>query len=153
MSETPSEMSATHDASRLLVRIGEEPIDLAALHVQVADPASGAVLEFVGVVRESTEGKPVVGIEYEAYVPMAERILERIGAQLLARWPVRRAALVHRTGWLVVGELSLAILLSTPHRAAGFEALRFAIETLKHDAPVWKREHFEDGAVWVPEGS
>lgn len=141
------------DTSRLHLRVGEAAIDVAALVAQVADPGAGAVLTFVGAVRDSKHGKRVVGIDYEAYVPMAERVLGRIGATLLERWPVSRAALVHRTGWLEVGEASLAITLSTPHRAAGFEALRYAVEALKRDLPVWKREHFEDGAVWVQEGS
>lgn len=141
------------DDSRLFVSVGDAPIDVTALLDRVADPGAGAVLSFVGTVRESKQGKGVLGIEYEAYEAMAERVLRRIGDELLAGWPVRRAALVHRTGHLRVGDASLAITLSTPHRAPGFEALRFAVESLKRDAPVWKREHFEDGAVWVQEGS
>jgi molybdopterin synthase catalytic subunit len=135
------------------VRVGDAAIDVAAVEAWVADPTAGAVLTFVGTVRDTKQGKRVVGIDYEAYVPMAERILARIGTELLERWPVRRAALVHRTGRLGVGEASLAIAISTPHRDTGFEALRFAVEALKRDAPVWKREQFEDGAVWVQEGS
>jgi molybdopterin synthase catalytic subunit len=141
------------DAARLQVRVGEAAIDVAALAAWAADPGAGAVLTFVGTVRDSKQGKRVVGIDYEAYAPMAERILARIGNELLARWPVCRAALVHRTGRLAVGEASLAIAISSPHRAPGFEALRFAVESLKRDAPVWKCEEFEDGAVWVQEGS
>ena len=130
-----------------------DAIDVAALHAEIGDAGAGALLAFVGTVRDSKHGRRVQRIDYEAYEPMARQALERIGRELLDRWPVRRAVLVHRIGTLEVGEASVAILLSTAHRAPGFEALRFAIETLKTDVPIWKREHFEDGAVWVQEGS
>jgi molybdopterin synthase catalytic subunit len=95
----------------------------------------------------------VLGIDYEAYAPMAERVLHTIAAEAARRWPVRGIVIEHRIGPLAVGDASVAIVLSTPHRAEGFEALRFAIETLKQDVPIWKRERFEDGDVWVQEGS
>jgi len=84
---------------------------------------------------------------------MARRVLERIAADVRAQWPQCRVALVHRIGRLEVGEVSIAIAVSSPHRDAGFAALRAAIEAVKRDLPVWKREFFEDGAVWVQEGS
>jgi molybdopterin synthase catalytic subunit len=129
------------------------PLDVPALAAWAADPAAGAVLTFVGTVRNEKNGRRVLRIEYEAYAPMVRRVLERIGAEIIARWPVRRVALVHRCGMLEVGEASIAIVVATPHRAAGFEALRFGIEAVKRDVPIWKKEHFEDGAVWVQEGS
>jgi molybdopterin synthase catalytic subunit len=141
------------DAERLRVEIVTRPIDLDDLQRWVADPGAGAQLAFVGVVRDRKHGRRVLRIDYEAYVPMAAKVLRRIGAEMLARWPARRVALVHRIGRLEVGEASVAIVVSTPGRADGFEALRHGIEALKRDAPIWKKEHFEDGEVWVQEGS
>jgi len=139
--------------ARLHVEVTRDPIDLAALQAGMADPGAGAHLSFLGTVRDHKQGRRVLRIEYEAYVPMARKELRRIGESLLERWPVLGASLVHRIGMLQVGEASVALVVATAHRAAGFEALRYAIETLKKDVPIWKKEHFEDGEVWVQEGS
>jgi len=141
------------DAERVQVAVLEEPIDLAALCAAVADAEAGAVLCFVGTVRATKHGRRVLHIDYEAYVPMATRVLKRIGAEMLSRWPTRRVTLVHRIGRLEIGDASIAIAVSTPHRAEGFEALRHGIESVKRDVPIWKKEAFEDGEVWVQEGS
>lgn len=146
-------MAAASEAGALRVALVHEPIDVAALHAEIGDPGAGALLAFVGTVRDAKRGRRVLRIDYEVYEPMARKALARIGSELLARWPVRRALLVHRVGILEVGEASVAILVATAHRAPGFEALRYAIETLKTDVPIWKKEHFEDGQVWVQEGS
>lgn len=129
------------------------PIDVAAVQARVEHAGAGAVLVFAGTVRDHKQGRRVLGIDYEAYEPMAHRVLERIAADVQAEWPDCRVVLVHRIGRLEVGEVSIAIAVSTPHRDAGFAALRAAIEAVKRDLPVWKREYFEDGAVWVQEGS
>lgn len=139
--------------ARLHVDVVSAPIDVAALCAGAADAAAGALLTFVGVVRDEKHGRRVLHIDYEAYVPMARRVLQRIGDEMFERWPLCRAALVHRVGRLEVGEASIALVVSAPHRAAGFEALRHGIEAVKRDLPVWKKEHFEDGAVWVQEGA
>lgn len=128
-------------------------IDVEGLVARAGDPAAGAVLSFVGTVRDSKQGRRVLRIEYEAYEPMARKVLERIGAEMADRWPAVAVALVHRIGRVGVGEASIAIVVATPHRVAGFEALRHGIEAVKRDLPVWKHEFFEDGAVWVQEGS
>ncbi len=128
-------------------------IDVAALQARVAHAGAGAVLTFAGAVRDHKQGRRVLRIHYEAYEPMARRVLERIASDVQAEWPECRVALVHRIGLLEVGEVSIAIAVSSPHRDAGFMALRAAIEAVKRDLPVWKREYFEDGAVWVQEGS
>ena len=141
------------DANRLRAEVTEGPIDVQALVDWAGDPGAGAVQSFVGTVRDSKQGRRVVRIDYEAYAPMAVKVLRRIGEETLGRWPVCRAALVHRVGRLEIGEASLALVVSTPHRAEGFEALRYAIESVKRDVPIWKKEIFEDGAVWVQEGS
>ena len=138
---------------QMRVEITERPIDVRALLDAVNDPGAGATLCFVGTVRDSKNGRRVLGIDYEAYVPMAERELRRIGAEMISRWQSCRVALVHRIGRLEVGEASIAIVVSTPHRAAGFEALRNGIEAVKSQVPIWKKERFEDGEVWVQEGS
>ncbi len=137
----------------LRVAITDKRIDVDALHAEVADAGAGATLAFVGTVRNEKQQRRVTHIDYEAYETMALRRLHAIASEITRRWPVRRVVMVHRVGRLVVGDASIAIVLSTPHRAEGFEALRFAIESVKQDVPIWKKEHFEDGAVWVQEGS
>lgn len=128
-------------------------IDVEGLLSRAADPGAGAVLSFVGTVRDSKQGRRVLRIEYEAYEPMARKVLERIAAEMGRHGPPLAVALVHRIGRVEVGEAGIAIVVSTPHRAAGFDALRHGIEAVKRDLPVWKHEFFEDGAVWVQEGS
>jgi molybdopterin synthase catalytic subunit len=140
-------------SDELLVEITTRRIDVGQLEARVGHPGAGARLVFVGTVRDSKHGRAVLGIDYEAYTPMAEKVLARIGRDILSRWPVLRLALVHRIGALAVGDASIAILLACPHRAEGFEALRYGIEAVKRDLPVWKKERFEDGEVWVQEGS
>ncbi len=139
--------------ARLHVAITPAPLDVGALQDLVARPGAGAILSFVGTVRDEKLGRRVLHIDYEAYESMAERVLRQIGTEMCVRWPECTAALVHRIGRVEIGAASIAIVVSTPHRAEGFEALRYGIEAVKRDLPVWKREHFEDGAVWVQEGS
>jgi molybdopterin synthase catalytic subunit len=139
--------------ARVHVALTQAPIDVAALARSVADPGAGALLSFVGTVRDSKDGRAVLGLDYEAYEPMARRVLEQIAAAMCAQWPLCATALVHRIGPLQIGDASIAILVATPHRADGFAALRYAIEAVKRDLPVWKRERFADGAVWVQGGS
>ena len=105
---------------------------------------------FSGVVRNQTDGRPVKYLEYEAHAPMAEVKMREIGRTVRSRWPgVRRIAMLHRTGRLEIGEASVLIAVSAAHRGDAFEACRYAIDTLKRTVPVWKKEHFEDGEVWV----
>lgn len=133
--------------------ITAEAVSVDEVVARLADPAIGAVVTFVGVVRGETDGRPVVALEYEAYPEMAERVLAEIGAQVRARWPsVRDVAIVHRTGRLAVGVTSVVIALSAAHRAEVFDALRYAIERLKDIAPIWKKELWSDGgATWQSE--
>jgi molybdopterin synthase catalytic subunit len=115
-------------------------------------PAAGAVVSFLGVVRDHAEGRSgVVGLDYEAYEEEAVRVLGRIAAEARRRWPeVERLALLHRTGSLSLSEPSVAVVVSSPHRADAFEAARWCIDTLKESAPIWKREHWSDGSDWSP---
>jgi len=117
---------------------------------QVDDPGAGGIVIFSGVVRNQTDGRPVKFLEYEAHAAMAESQLRQIGAAIRSRWPgVQRVAMLHRVGRLEIGESSVLIAVSAAHRGDAFEACRYAIDTLKRTVPVWKKEHFEDGEVWV----
>ncbi len=127
-----------------------DAIDPSRLVAAVSHPSCGAAILFLGTVREETAGRRVLFLEYEAYEPMAARELERIGDAARERFGADvRLAIVHRLGRLDLGEASVAIAVAAPQRAKAYEASRFAIETLKRDVPIWKKEHFEDGAVWV----
>jgi MoaE-MoaD fusion protein len=128
----------------------EHPLSPDAIAASVDDPGAGGIVIFSGVVRNETGGRSVKFLEYEAYAPMAAAKMREIGAAVRARWPgVKRVAMLHRIGRLEIGEASVLIAISAAHRGEAFEACRFAIDTLKTTVPVWKKEHFEDGEVWV----
>ena len=119
---------------------------------RLADPAIGAVIAFVGVVRGETEGREVLYLEYEAYPEMAEATLRQIGDEIRERWTsIREVAIVHRVGRLEIGETSVVIALSAAHRPEVFDAVRYAIDRLKDIAPIWKKEVWTDGAEWRSE--
>ena len=131
-------------------QVVEHPLSPDALAALVDDPGAGGVVVFSGVVRNETGGRPVKFLEYEAHAPMAEAKLREIGEAIRARWAeVKRVAILHRIGRLEIGESSVLIAVSAAHRGEAFEACRYAIDTLKRTVPVWKKEHFEDGEVWV----
>ena len=133
-----------------LYRVVEHPLSPDAIAVAVDDPGAGGVVIFSGVVRNETGGRPVKFLEYEAHAPMAEGKMREIGESVHARWQgVKRVAILHRVGRLEIGEASVLIAVSAAHRGEAFEACRYAIDTLKRTVPVWKKEHFEDGEVWV----
>lgn len=126
------------------------PIDTGAVLAAVGSPADGAVLLFLGTVRDENEDRAVGGMRYDVYREMAEAVLARIAAEAATRWGTDRLVVVHRTGELVVGEVSVAIGVSTPHRAEAFDVARYVIEQIKLRLPVWKHEHYVDGAAeWV----
>jgi molybdopterin synthase catalytic subunit len=133
-----------------MVRLTEQPIDYHALTEQVRRDECGAVVLFFGTVRELTEGRVTTALDYEAYPAMAEKKLAEVEQETRARWPVGEMALVHRVGHLDVGEVSVAVAVSCPHRAEAFEACRYAIDRLKQVVPIWKKENWADGASeWV----
>jgi molybdopterin synthase catalytic subunit len=132
-----------------MVRLQNGPIDVAALAAEVRGDGDGAVSSFLGTVRNVNAGRRVLFLEYEAYAPMAEQEMERIAAEAIARFGVSRVGIVHRLGRLDVGEASVVIAVASPHRAAALDACRFVIDTLKRTVPIWKREHFEGGTVWI----
>jgi molybdopterin synthase catalytic subunit len=134
----------------LLVRITEEPIGADEATAFVADPGAGGTCVFIGTVRDHSGAGEVTGLTYEAWLELAERRLEELGEELLSRWTLRRVALVHRVGELSVGDASVVIAVSAEHRAEAFEACRRAIERLKQDVPIWKKEHLVTGeSAWV----
>ena len=130
--------------------IVEEPIDVAALISSAQRPDCGAISVFVGTTRvDESVGASVEHLEYEAYRPMADRKLEEIGAEIRERWDAREVSIVHRIGRVDPGEASVAIVVAAPRRGAAFDASRYAIERIKEVVPIWKREIWSDGYVWV----
>jgi molybdopterin synthase catalytic subunit len=127
-----------------------EPLPIAEATEWATTPGSGAVVTFLGVVRDSSEGRPgVTGLTYEAYEDVAIARLGEVAAEVRRRWPaVERMALLHRTGRLGLSEASVAVVVSSPHRPEAFDAARFAIDTLKETVPIWKREHWAGGDDW-----
>ena len=111
--------------------------------------SDGAVVVFDGIVRDNTRGRKTLYLDYEAYEPMALKQMESLAAESRTRFPVRAASIIHRLGRLEIGETSVFIVVSAAHRGAAFEACRWIIDTLKKTVPIWKKEHFEDGAVWA----
>ena len=126
------------------------PIDVARLLDRVGSPADGAAVLFLGAVREQNDGRAVSGMRYDAYAEMAGPVLQQIAEEAVARVASDRIAVEHRIGELDVGEVSVAIAVSTPHRAEAFDAARFVIEQIKQRLPVWKHEHYVEGdSQWV----
>ena len=123
------------------------PIRTAEIVAQIKASQDGAVVAFEGIVRNQSGGRATLYLDYEAYEPMALAKMREIGAEIRASFPIHRIALVHRLGRLEIGETSVLIAISSPHRRAAFDACRFAIDTLKHSVPIWKKEYFADGAV------
>lgn len=130
-----------------MVRLQREPIDLAALHA--VSPKDGALCLFVGVVRNENGGRPVLRLEYEAYEEMALPLMAEIEAEVKGRWPVTEVRMVHRLGPMAIGEASVAVAVASPHRAEAFAACRYAIDTLKAKVPIWKKEFYADGSLWL----
>ena len=131
------------------VRIVREQIDAEAVAGRLKQPADGAAVIFDGVVRDNTRGRRTLYLEYEAYEAMALKQMESLAAEARARFGVRAASIVHRLGRLEIGETSVLIVVAAAHRDAAFEACRWIIDTLKKTVPIWKKEYFEDGAVWA----
>ncbi|MBS1503275.1 MAG: molybdenum cofactor biosynthesis protein MoaE [Bacteroidetes bacterium] len=129
--------------------ISGKPLDIQACIDWVMTPQSGGIDVFIGTVRDATKGRKVIRLEFEAYEPMALKKMEKIAKQAFEKWPVQKLLIHHRTGLLEIGEVPVIIAVSCAHRDAAFEACRFVIDTLKQTVPIWKKEIFEDGEVWV----
>jgi molybdopterin synthase catalytic subunit len=136
-----------------MVEITDEAIDIAALVSQASVPDAGAVLLFLGTTREFTDGRQTASLDYECYREMALGKLAELEAAARANWPLVGCAVVHRIGRVTVGEASVAVVVSTPHRQAAFEAGQWLIDTLKRVVPIWKKENWVDGqSQWVHPG-
>ncbi len=134
-------------------RISETPLDLGAAVAEVASDEAGAVATFLGTVRRSSRGRDVLYLEYEAFEEMAEPMLSTLGEELTAKHGLSRVAIHHRIGRVAIGEASVVIAVSAPHRAAALEACREAIDTLKTTIPLWKKEVYAGGEEWIGQGS
>ena len=133
-----------------MIALTNTSIDYHALTEQVRRSDCGAVVTFLGTVRDLTDGKITVALDYEAYPGMAEKKMAEIERDTRVRWPVGEMAMIHRVGHLAVGEISVAVAVSCPHRAEAFEACRYAIDRLKELVPIWKKENWADGSTeWV----
>ena len=130
-------------------RFSRTAIDVPSVRAELADPACGGYTSFEGLVRNHNEGLSVQHLEYEAYEPLALKVFERIAGETRDRWPGVRLALHHRVGRIEIGQASVAIAAASPHRADAYAACRYAIERVKQIAPIWKREFFEGGDVWI----
>ncbi|MCG8322586.1 MAG: molybdenum cofactor biosynthesis protein MoaE [Cytophagales bacterium] len=132
-----------------MIKLTSEPIIVNEVIDSVYDAGAGAVDVFIGSVRNKTSEKKVVRLEFEAYEKMALSEMEKIATAAKKKWPVCQLSIVHRVGTLNLGDLPVVIAVSTPHRPDAFEACRYVIDTLKQTVPIWKKEIFEDGEVWV----
>lgn len=135
--------------------LGFAPLSLDEVYRLADDPANGAIVVMSGTVRAQTDGKAVIALEYQAYEPMALSIFCQIAAQIRQQWcDTNRVIIHHRVGRLQIGEISVLIAVGCPHRGEAFAACRYGIDTLKHNAPIWKKEHWADGAsTWVSIGA
>jgi molybdopterin converting factor subunit 1 len=131
------------------IAIVRAPIDVAALERAASDPAAGAVVTFAGTTRRENAGRRVMRLEYEAYEPMALSEMRKIADEAGRRWQIVRIAIAHRIGVVEIGETSVAIAVAAAHRDEAFQACRFAIDRLKEIVPIWKKEHFEGGELWI----
>ena len=131
------------------VAIVREVIEADKLIVAAKHGSDGAVVVFDGIVRNNTRGRQTLHLDYEAYEEMALKQMEALVSEALQRFQIRDAAIVHRLGRIEIGETSVLIVVASAHRAAAFEACRWLIDTLKRSVPIWKKEYFEDGAVWA----
>jgi molybdopterin synthase catalytic subunit len=126
-----------------------DPISIEEVTNKVARREAGAINTFIGTVREFTKGKRTLYLEYDAYMSMAEKKLAQIGEEINEKWPDAHTAITHRIGRLEITDIAVVIAVSTPHRNDAFEASRYAIERIKEIVPIWKKEHWEDGEMWI----
>ncbi len=136
-------------AQRDFFRVTRDPVSTHDLAEQLKAPGEGAVVVFEGIVRDHSHGRKTLFLEYEAYEPMAVRKMEEIGREAREKFAIGGVGIIHRVGRLEIGETSVAIIVAAAHRRAAFEACQYAIDRLKQIVPIWKKEYFEDGAVWA----
>jgi MoaE-MoaD fusion protein len=146
-------VSGGEEPSRDIYEITREPIDIGSLRARLLEGDSGAVVIFDGVARNNTKGRPTLYLEYEGYLEMALKTLKQICDEVHEKWAINRIGIVHRLGRIEITESSVVIVVTSAHRKIAFESCHYAIDRLKKIVPIWKKEYFEDGAVWVEGGS
>ena len=132
-----------------MIQITHEPLDPEAITARVRRDSSGAVVTFLGTARSYTGDRKVLHLEYEAYQPMADKKLAEVARELRERWPVEGVAIAHRLGRLEIGGISLVVAVASPHRRAAFAACQYSVDRIKRTVPIWKKEFFRGGEVWV----
>lgn len=147
--KSPFSRRSVEDSVFRLIR---EPIDVRRVAESIQKPEDGAVVVFEGAVRNHSQAKAVRFLEYDAYESMALKKLEEIGSRAKDKYDIRAIAIVHRLGHMDIGELSIVIAVASAHRGPAFDACRFAIDTIKEIVPIWKKEFYEDGEVWIEGG-
>jgi molybdopterin synthase catalytic subunit len=142
-------VSGGSDAAGVLFELTDQALDARRLEAAVRHAGAGAVCTFTGIVRDNSRGRETTRLEYEAYAGMAEAQVRAIAAEIAERWPEARVAMAHRTGRLEIGEASVIVSVSSPHRAEAIAACKHGIDRLKESVPIWKKEFFADGEVWI----
>lgn len=132
-----------------LYEIIDRPIEVKQLIKKVERREAGAITTFIGAVREWTKGRKTIYLEYQAYIPMAIKSFAKIGEEINSKWPDTKIAITHRIGRLDISDIAVVIAVSSPHRKAAYEANEYAIERIKQIVPIWKKEHWSDGATWI----
>ena len=132
-----------------MILVTRERLDPEAITATVRANANGGVVTFLGTTRDDTDGRRVLYLEYEAYEGMAEKMLARIADEIRERWGIADVSIAHRFGRLEIGEVSLVVAVASPHRSEAFAACQYAVDRIKQNVPIWKKEVFEDGEVWV----
>jgi molybdopterin converting factor subunit 1 len=133
----------------VLFELTPRPLDARRLEAAVEHKGAGAICTFTGVVRDTSRGRSVTHLDYEAYAEMATAQMRKIGDEIAERWPEARVAMAHRTGKLEIGEASVVVSVSSPHRAEAIAACKWGIDRLKESVPIWKKEHAADGTFWI----
>ncbi|HYM67646.1 MAG TPA: molybdopterin converting factor subunit 1 [Patescibacteria group bacterium] len=133
----------------VMFEVTDQPLDARRVEAAVSHPGAGAICTFTGIVRDNSRGQPVTHLEYEAYAEMAVAQMKRISAEIAERWPEARVGFAHRTGRLEIGEPSVVVSVSCPHRAEAIAACKWGIDRLKESVPIWKKEHAADGTFWI----
>src|SRR5467141_222211 len=142
-------VSGGAQAVGVLFELTTDPLDPRRLEAAVAHKGAGAICTFIGVVRDTSRGRSVTHLEYEAYGEMATAEMRKIAGEIAEKWPEARVAMAHRTGRLEIGEASVVVSVSCPHRAEAIDACRWGIDRLKESVPIWKKEHATDGTYWI----
>ncbi|WKN46211.1 molybdenum cofactor biosynthesis protein MoaE [Tunicatimonas pelagia] len=136
-------------SQKISISLTDDPLQVDKVLSLVQSDGAGAVDVFIGTVRNNTQQRTVKRLDFEAYDPMAAKEMEKLAQRACEQWPVEKIAIHHRKGTLYIGDIAVIIAVATPHRQAAFEACKFTIDTLKQTVPIWKKEIFDDGEVWV----